>query len=266
MKKSNSILSFYLLLSLLSIPCWILGTIYHVQLFPGFNLYQLPLAMPAVTALILIYRERGTSGISTLLKRTYDFRLIKNKIWYVPILFMFPSIALVEYLILRLSGVIIPPPQLSLATLGYLSVFFMIYFEELGWTGFLIDRFQVLWSPFKSAIVLGLTWAVIHFPIMYINGYSFEWIFWHGLLTIAIRVIFTWIYNSTGKSMFAMALSHWSFGLFWSLWPTENLHLASSFYDPRLMAIITISYTLIIVLLRGPKLLTPQNILDFKKY
>ncbi len=253
--KNRSLPNFLLLLSALSIPPLIIGSIYEVQIFPGFNLYQLPLALSAVTALILIYREGGKAGVVELLKRTYDFRNIKSKIWYLPMLLVIPSIGLIEYLILRLSGTPIPPPRVSLATLGYISVFFMTYGEELGWTGYLIDPMQKRWSALKSGILLGVVWAVIHFPIHFINGYSFEWIFWHGLYTVAVRVLMVWIYNNAGKSLFAMALTHWTFGMFWSLWPTDNLHRVVPFYDPRIMAFTAIFYVVIVTLLWGPKTL-----------
>lgn len=249
--KRRSLRNFLLLLFALSIPLWIFGSIVDVQIFPGFNLYQLPLAMPMVTALILIYRESGKSGVIALLKRTYDFRNIKSKAWYIPMLLMIPSIGFIEYLIQRFSGTSIPPPQFSWAILAYISVFFMTYGEELGWTGYLIDPMQARWSALKSGILVGIVWAVIHFPIHYINGYSFEWIFWHGTYTVAARVLMVWIYNNAGKSLFAMALTHWTFGMFWCLWPVENLHRVVSFYDPRIMAFTAIFYTVIVTLLWG---------------
>lgn len=253
--SKRSLRNFILLLFALSIPLWIIGSIYDVQILPGFNLYQLPLAMPMVTALILIYRDNGKAGVIALLKRTWDFRNIRSKIWFLPMLLMIPGIGFIEYLILRISGSSIPPPQFSWITLAYISVFFMTYGEELGWTGYLIDPMQERWSALKSGILLGIVWAVLHFPIHFINGYSFEWILWHGLYTVAARVLMVWIYNNAGKSMFAMALTHWTFGLFWSLWPVENLHRVVSFYDPSIMAITAIFFAVIVTLLWGPKTL-----------
>lgn len=254
--KNRSLTNFLLLLFVLSVPCWVLGAIYDVQIFPGFNLYQLPLALSAVTAFILIYREGGSAGVIALLKRTYDFRNIKSKIWYLPMLLIYPSMGFIEYLVLRFSGTSIPSPQFSLAILlGDISVFFMTYGEELGWTGYLIDPMQERWSALKSGILLGVVWAGIHVPILVINGYSFEPIFWHFLYTVAGRVLMVWIYNNTGKSLFSMALTHTTFGLFWSLWPSENLHRFASFYDPRIMAFTAIFYVVIVTLLWGSKTL-----------
>ena len=131
MSTNRSLRHFVLLLFGLSIPLWAIGAIYDVHIVPGLNLFQLPLAMPMVAALILIYREDGRTGVLALLKRTYDFRNIKS-IWYVPILFMYPSIGLIDVWILRLSGTATPAPHFSLAILlGYSTVFFMTFGEEL---------------------------------------------------------------------------------------------------------------------------------------
>lgn len=256
--KNRSLLNFVLLLFGLSIPLWALGAMYDVQLFPGFKLFQLPLAMPAVAALILIYRENGKDGVVALLKRTYDFRNTKSKIWYLPMLLTYPSIGFLDYLIQRMSGTPMPPLRFSLPIfLGYSTVFFMTFGEELGLTGYAIDRLQQRYSALMSGIFIGLVQAGYHIPGFIISGYySFEWIFWHVLYTIAGRVLFVWVYNNSGKSLFSMALFHSTFGLFWILLPaTDNLQKATPYYDPRLAAIIAISYVAIVTLLWGSKTL-----------
>ena len=256
--KNRSLLNFVLLLFGLSIPLWVIGAIYDVQLFPGFKLFQLPLAMPAVAALILIYREGGRDGVVALLKRTYDFRNIKSKIWYLPILLVYPSIGFLDYLIQRMSGASLPSLHFSLPIfLGYSTVFFLTYGEELGLTGYAIDRMQQRYSALMSGILLGLVWAGYHIPSFIISGYyTSEWIFWHALYTIVGRVLFVWIYNNSGKSLFSMALLHTTFGLFWILLPaTDNLQKATPYYDPRIAAFIVISYVVIVTLLWGSKTL-----------
>jgi len=256
--KNISIRNFVLLLFGLSIPPLVIGSIYDVQLFPGFKLFQMPLAMPVVAALILIYRESGRDGIVALLKRTYDFRRIESKIWYLPILLIYPSIGFLDYLIQRMSGTSFPALHFSLPIfLGYSTVFFLTYWEELGLTGYAVDRLQQRYSALASGIFIGLIQAGYHIPSFIISGYySAEWIFWHALYIIAGRVLFTWVYNNSGKSLFSMALMHSTFGLFWILFPaTGNLQKASSYYDPRIAAFIAISYVAIVTFLWGSKTL-----------
>ena len=254
--NNRSLKRFFLLLLALSLPLWIVGSIYDVQIFPGFNLYQLPLAMPMVAALILIYRENGKVGVVALLKRTYDFRLIKAKAWLLPMLLVYPSMGFLAYWILRYTATEIPEPHFTWFMLfNFIAIFFMTYGEELGWTGYALDAMQQHWSALNSGIILGLVWAGMHVPIFIINGYAFGWIFWHALYTVAGRVLFVWVYNNAGKSLFAMTLMHSTFGLFWSLWSSENMHRAVPFYDPRIMAFIALFYVVIVTFLWGSRTL-----------
>lgn len=255
--RKRYLTNFLLLLFGLSIPCWILGSIYDVQIFPGFKLFQLPLGMPMVAAMILTYREQRKAGVIRLLKRTYDFRNIKSWIWLLPILFIYPSIGLLNNWIQSITGTLISPPHFSIIVLlGYSTVFFMTYGEELGLTGYLTDTMQQNYSALKSGLLLGLVWAGYHIPGFIISGYySFGWIFWHSIYIISSRVLFVWVYNNSGKSLFSMALFHWTSGLFWSLWPQDNLQRAAPFYDPRICAIIAVIYALLVIFLWGPKTL-----------
>jgi len=256
--KNISIRNFVLLLFALSIPFLVIGAIYDVQLFPGFKLFQMPLAMPAVAALILIYKESGRDGVVALLKRIYDVRNIKSRIWYLPILLIYPSIGFLDYLIQRISGTSMPQLHFSLPIfLGYSTVFFLTYWEELGLTGYAIDRLQQRYSALAAGIFIGLIQAGYHIPSFIISGYySAEWIFWHALYIIAGRVLFSWVYNNSGKSLFSMALMHSTFGVFWILFPaTGNLQKASTYYDPRLAAFIAIAYVAIVTFLWGSKTL-----------
>jgi membrane protease YdiL (CAAX protease family) len=256
--KNRSLRNYFLLLFGLSIPLWVIGAVFRVEIFPGFYLFQLPLAMPAVAAIILLYKESGKDGLAALFKRTYDVRKIKPKIWYLPILLIYPSYGFLNYWILRLSGTSIPAPQFSLVIfLGYSTMFFFAMGEELGMTGYALDPMQQRYSALQSGLLLGLVWAGYHIPAFIISGYyTYEWIFWHALYTIAGRVLFVWIYNNSGKSMFSMALFHATFGLFWILWPaTDNVQKALPYYDPRIAAVLAISYVAIVTFLWGSKTL-----------
>ena len=256
--NNRSVLNWVLLLFSLSVPLWVIGATYDVQLFPGFNLLQLPLAMGGVSALLLIYRQNGRDGVVALLKRTYDFRKFRPKIWYLPVLLIYPSVGLLDYLIQRMSGASLPSLHFSLPIfLGYSTVLFLALGEELGLTGYAIDRLQQRHSALMSGILLGLVWAGYHIPSFIISGYyTFGWIVWHAIYIIAGRVLFVWVYNNSGGSMSSMALLHWTFGLFWTLLPaTGNLQKATPYYDPRIAAFVTIAYVALVTFLWGSRTL-----------
>ena len=250
----RSVGRYVLLLFSLCIPVWVIGAAFDVQLFPGFKLFQAGLMMPMVASLLLTYHERGWAGTTALLRRTYDVGSIRPRIWFVPMLLAFPSFGLINYLTLRLTGAALPPPTVSLASvLGYIPVFFMTYAEELGLTGYAVDPLLARRSALSTGLILGLVWAGYHVPGFVISGfYSAEWIAWQALYTVMLRVLFIWIYNNAGRSLFSMALCHWTFGLFWSLWPQDNLQRAVPFYKPQIVAVAAAIYVLLVVYAWGP--------------
>jgi len=249
----RSLSRYFLLLFGLCVPFWVIGTELDVELFPGFKLFQAALA-PMIASLLLTYYERGWTGTAALLRRTYDIAKIKPRIWFLPMLLVYPSFGLINYWIVRETGADIPPPTFSLiGFLGYCTVFFMTFAEELGLTGYALDPLQERHSALVAGLILGLVWAGYHIPGFVISGYySAEWIFWHAVYTVATRVLFVWIYNNSGKSLFSMALCHWTFGLFWSLWPQDNLQRAVPFYKPEITAVAAVLYVLIVVYIWGP--------------
>ena len=253
----RSLARFVLFLFGLSLPIWILGAEYDVELFSGFKLFQLPLAMPAVAALILTFREQGRDGVVALLGRCLDFPKIEPKTWLLAIFFLYPSIGLFTVAMQRMLGIPIPSPHFSvIVLLGYSTVFFLTFGEELGLTGYAIDPLQERYSSLMSGILLGLIWAGYHIPGFIISGYyTYEWIVWHALYIVAGRVLFVWIYNNSGKSLFSTALCHWTFGLFWSFWPQDNLQQAVPFYRPDVTAAAAVVYVLVVVFFWGPQTL-----------
>ena len=253
----SSLARYFLLLFGLCLPVWVVGSIFDIELFPGFKLFQAGLAMPMIAALLLTYRERGRAGIIALLRRTYDVGNIKPRIWFLPIFFVYPSLGFINYWVLRRAGADIPSPTLSLVGfLGYCTVFFMAFAEELGLSGYALDPMQERYSALVTGLLLGLVWAGYHIPGFLISGYySAGWILWHAIYTVTTRVLFVWIYNNSGKSLFSMALCHWTFGLFWSLWPQDNLQKAVPFYNPKITAGTAVIYVLIVAYLWGPRTL-----------
>src|SRR5262249_19719793 len=137
--------------------------------------------------------------------------------------------------------------------LGYCTVFFMTFAEELGLSGYALDRLQERHSALTTGLILGVVWAGYHIPGFVISGYySADWIVWHVFYTVVSRVLFVWIYNNSGRSVFSLALFHWTFGLFWSLWPQDNLQKAVPFYSPPIAAVTVLLYVIVVAYMWGP--------------
>ena len=123
---------------------------------PGLPIAALTIVCPAIAALLLVRAESAPGGAAALLKRAFDFKRIKSKAWYVPILLLNPAISVASYAALRLTGTPLPAPDISfLPTLALFAVFFIgAVGEELGWSGYAIDPMQSRWWALRASLLL----------------------------------------------------------------------------------------------------------------
>ena len=253
---SRSPLAFILLVFALTLPFLAIGAVTGFELRPGLPVSALGAACPAVAALILVVRESGTAGVGELLKRSFDFRRIEAKIWYLPTLLLIPGLTLLAYVLMRVLGVPLPVPVVPvlLVLTLFLTFFVGALGEELGWSGYAIDPLQHRWNALTAAIVLGSVWAVWHLVPWSQAGRSPEWIFWQCVSTVALRVLLVWIYNNTGRSVFAAALCHASVNVSAFVFPNYGSH-----YDPRFVGPITVVAAVVVTLLWGSRTLTREG-------
>ncbi|MBE3561828.1 MAG: hypothetical protein IMW89_21795 [Ktedonobacteraceae bacterium] len=67
---------------------------------------------------------------------------------------------------------------------------------------------QARFGALRAALLIGVVWSVWHcIPLLEAHR-SLAFIGWWSLGTVATRVIITWLYNNTGKSVFVAALFH----------------------------------------------------------
>jgi membrane protease YdiL (CAAX protease family) len=83
-------------------------------------------------------------------------------------------------------------------------------FEEVGWRGFALPHLQRRYSALVSSLVIGVVWAFWHWPNFLIPSYPLPWWYLPAFvpLIVAVSVLFTWVYNSTGGSLFAAVVLH----------------------------------------------------------
>jgi membrane protease YdiL (CAAX protease family) len=251
----RSPLTFFVLVFALSLPFWALGAVAE-PLPPPINLSlsSFFFVCPLIAAFILTYTEEKIGGIRGLLKRVFDFKRIRRKIWYVPIILLLPSIYLLSYVVMLLLGlplpanIIIPFPLVPLI----IVVFFLLAVgEETGWTGYVTGPMQDRWSVLTTSILLGLVWGIWHIvpdieshrTLAFIAGQRF----FHS---VALRILIVWLYNITGKSLFAVILFHAMDNVCFSLFPNYG-----SNYDPAITGAITAITAVIVTFLWGSKTL-----------
>jgi uncharacterized protein len=238
-------LDYFLFVFGLAMPFWLFGR----------NKLPLPINLPSgalVTfvpvsaAAILSYRHSGLRGIRVLFKKIWDYRKIKQKVWYLPIVLLPCGMYLLSYLILRLTRQ--PLPEAVEISAPMAPVFTVMYFigavgEELGWTGYALEPIQERWGALKSGLLLGIVWATWHVIPFVQTANPASWIVWQSLKTVAMRVMIVWIYHNTNGSTFAAVLYHTVDNVSWSLFPNYSSH-----YNPFVTNLINWVAVAIIVL------------------
>ena len=160
-----------------------------------------------------------------------------------------PAISLLTYGMMRLTGMPIPVRQFSLpAALAMFPAFYLAALgEELGWSGYVIDPLQERWDALRGSALVGVVWAVWHYvPLIQVHR-STTWIAWWSIYTVALRVLIVWLYNNTGRSVFASTLFH--------AFSNVSSVAYSSCYDPRITGLIVAFVATLVVLVWGPRTL-----------
>jgi uncharacterized protein len=247
--------AFFLLVFALSVPFWLIGEATNLQLMPGLSVSALMGFCPMVAALILVYREGGVAGARALLMRSFDFKRIKFKRWLVPVLLLMPAVSLMVYGLMRWMGMPLPAEQfhLFIALLMFVAFFVEALGEELGWSGYALEPMQARWGALGAALLLGLAGIAWHLTPLLLMGRSATWIAWWCLYALTFRVFTVWLYNNTGKSVFAAALFHATLNLAYILFPVYGSH-----FDMRLASLVMAGVALLVIVVCGPRTLSRQ--------
>jgi len=255
--RDHSPWRFCLLIFILSIPFWLMGAVTG-RLLPEEISMNLPASAlmfvcPLLAAVILVYREDRTEGVKRLLKRAFDFRRVKGRIWYIPLLGLMPGVMFLEYGLMKLTGVSIPDFQLPVETALILFAAFFISAlgEELGWSGYVIDPLQARWGALNASLIVGTVWGVWHIVPYFQSHHAPVWVVEQFGKTVVERVLIVWLYNNTGKSVFAAVTFHAIDNVCLMAW----LPVYGSFYDPGLAFVIMAGMATMVSYLWGPKTL-----------
>jgi uncharacterized protein len=261
-------LKFFLLVFAISIPLWFVDTMIHVKTpLLGFSIIDiLATFIPLIVANILIYQEEGLSGINSLFKRIFDFGRIKKKSWYFPIIFLPIFLYFIIYVAILISGLPLADnlniPFKSIPFL-FFSFFIGAVCEETGYMGYAIEPMQSRFGALYAGILIGIPWAVWHYPSIIQQGHDAVWIAWATLGTIAVRVLIVWIFNNTQKSLFACILFHTMMNLGRPLFPKDETHNPLVDYPEIHYSVIAV-VALIVILFWDSKTLTKFRVRDKK--
>ena len=210
----DSPVGFFVLTFLLSLPFYALATLAHLDVVGAPETAALYIALftvtPIASASVLTFRREGRGGLKRLLGRIFDARRIAGRRWYAVIVLLPPLIFLLSVGGTALSGAPLPPPMAPPLALPAVFVFFFLLAtgEEVGWMGYAFGRMRAPGGALGAALVLGVIWAFWHLPFFVFLMPDPVVLTAQMLTLLGGRVLLVWIFNNTGKSVFAAIAFH----------------------------------------------------------
>ena len=173
---------------------------------------------PMFAAFTLIAKKEGWNGIKTFLSQSLNF---KFKPKYVLIALALPLlIHLIAHYLAPAFGFetakSLFPAEVSLpAIVLAIPYFFLMVLigggqEEFGWRGYAQEPLQEKIGAIPASLVIGVIWGFWHLPLWFMEGdmhnaYSF---FAFVIMTTSISLIYTWLFNSSGKNLVVVIIFH----------------------------------------------------------
>jgi len=187
-------------------------------------LYVLHTFGPAASAILVTAVIEGKAGLQRLRERIRQRRA--SWLWYAFILLGIPALVML--------GIVVQPGALdsfqgltARVLVSYPIYYIIVFFgggplgEEIGWRGFALPRMQPRYGPLWGTLLLGVLWSFWHLvdfltaskgggPSASLVTYLVNFpVFF--LMVVSLAVVFTWIFNRTGGSIFTALLAHTSF-------------------------------------------------------
>lgn len=204
---------------------WAVGS--YMSFSPDLTSYfMLPmllgLMMPAIAALVFIWRQPISGMRRDFVQRLLSLRLIRPWV-FLSSLTLLPLSVVLSILISLLFDGSIEQFQVSQAFSfhsGFVPVLLLLFlaavFEELGWRGYGFESLEKGRSFLAASLIFGVIWSLWHLPLLWVNhSYQYEIYqqsLWYAanffLGTAVLGVIISWVCHINQRSILVAILFH----------------------------------------------------------
>ncbi|MCG7897028.1 MAG: CPBP family intramembrane metalloprotease [Candidatus Thiodiazotropha weberae] len=204
---------------------WSVGGVMSFQA-EWMDYYMLPmllgLMVPAMVAVVLIWRQPEDALRRDFKCRLFSLRLIRPGVFLLSLILMPLSVLLSIVVSLGVGGSV-DQFQVSEAfsfSSGFVPVLLLLFlaalFEELGWRGYGFESLEKGRSFLSASLLFGLLWSAWHLPLLWVNeSYQYE-IYqispWYAVnfyvSTAVLGVIISWVCHINQRSILVAILFH----------------------------------------------------------
>lgn len=184
----------------------------------AFFIFRLGVYGPLIASFVVTYYYFKNDDLKKLVDRITRWQVEVK--WYLYML-MIPFLLNIIVVVIGVSmGMSIRDFFNSEVPLSFIFFYFLYEIftsglEEPGWRGFVLDKLQNVYTAEKASWILGLIWAVWHYPYviyLYYSGGLVPTIFSLAGFTMSIigqTFIITWFYNNTRSVLITILLHAW---------------------------------------------------------
>jgi len=209
----------------------------------------LMLLVPSTMAVLCAGLVEGREGISSLLKKLFQWRIDFK--WYLVAILMPVGIILASGVLAFLldwsSTVQISIPTSSQLIANFFLILLVAVLEELGWRGYALPRLLAYRPPLTSALIIGVLWGLLHIGIGLADGRPWLPTF---LAPFGMSVTLTWLFVQTRGSLAMAILFHFMVD-YTAQFFLAGIPIAQAVWS---QAIVNLALALTLVLIYGPGL------------
>lgn len=183
----------------------ILGAIYQFTS----NMFFTPQYAPTIAIIIICMLSKDWSVWEKRIWHGLKRQI--NISWLLVALLLPMAIILIATLIMTMWGIEFVPWQATTARyiMTIMVTILGCVFEEIGWRGYLLPKFEEKYSKFNSAIGVGLLWGVWHSKFSYgMLGFLL-----FVILMVFFSILMSWIYMKTNGNLWYMIIFHFGINI-----------------------------------------------------
>jgi membrane protease YdiL (CAAX protease family) len=171
---------------------------------------------PGIAAFIITALVQGKQGVRELGHKILRWRVGVQ--WYAIVFFGSALLILAEgglYEMWQGNWKALPVTQMPVQEVVitfvlWLSLYAVVNTEEIAWRGFALPRLQSRYGALRATLLIWLPWTLFHLPYFLTKGSMFQAMGFPAFAsgTLALSVIFTWLFNHSRGSVLLCTLMH----------------------------------------------------------
>ena len=179
-----------------------------------------------VSAFVTTALADGRAGVREYRKRVFHFRVHPK--FYAAAIVALPGTAVVTATVVSgaapVAAIAANPVIVLGVVISAVFAFALVnWWEEAAWTGFALERIQPRIGPMRASVVTTWMQAVVHLPLVFVAGGVTDgrvapeaipfYLVALFVLPIPVRIVLTYLYNASGRSVPIAGLYHAGLGV-----------------------------------------------------